>query len=106
MKITSSPFYWLVSLLLTFHCLGVTQLAAAYSIDKDAFIVMLNMAEEETHKETDNSQSSSSEYEHKNGIAQHYCDEGGFIYQFVTRNERVVHQFISEQTSPPPNFIS
>lgn len=88
------------------HCLGVTQFASSYARDKSAFVSMLNMAEEET-KHSNGKEDSDNLKHFKNQSAFTLASlfmEDNRIY-ISEAKVRITDQFISDNVTPPPDFL-
>jgi hypothetical protein len=96
---------YFISLLLTLHCIGGTQLLSAYAKDNISFVRMLTMTEEETKKEKDNKTDDDTDHEFKCRQNFFYTVSlhGKVIYQFARQHEQVRQQFITELPTPPPD---
>lgn len=99
---------YLVSLVILFHCLGVTQLVSAYSKDGSTFTSMLNMTEEETKKEKD----SKEDNEGNEALKQRHVSVSPLAFQvlqiayFFNCQHRLKHQFHPDNTTPPPDRLA
>jgi len=97
---------YLLAAFLTFHCLGITQLASAYSKDKAAFVGMLNMTEEETKKEKESKEDTDdAKLFHQKPVLQpnYTLLLSDHIYYTVSR-VLLTNQFVIESPTPPPDF--
>jgi hypothetical protein len=89
------------------HCIGITQLASSLSSDKSAFVGMLNMTEEETKKEKESKEDTCFDKDLKfkiSGIAIPAAFPSKRETYLASKN-RIEHQFLSENPSPPPDYL-
>ena len=102
----SQSLKYIVSLVILLHCIGVTQLMSSCSKDNSAFVSMLNMNEEETKKEKE----SKEDTEYANDIRMKLSTRindfslAGERTYFSDSKNRVNHQFVIENPTPPPDF--
>jgi hypothetical protein len=96
------------SFIILLHCVGITQLASSLSLDKSTFVGMLNMTEEETKKEKESKEDTCSDkdlkYKHS-GFALHPTFPS-IRETYLASKNRIEHQFLSENPSPPPDSLA
>ena len=82
-----------------------TQLVSAYAKDKASFMRMLTMTEEETKKEKDNKGDDDTDHEFKCRQKFFYTTSlhNKIVHRFSLQHQQVIHQFIGELTTPPPD---
>ena len=100
------PFWsYIVAALLTLHCMGATQLVSACAKDKASFVRMLTLTEEETKKEKDSKSDDDTDHEFKCRQKLFYTTSlhNKVVHHFTHRHQQVIHQFIGELTTPPPD---
>ncbi|MES2619493.1 MAG: hypothetical protein V4615_01470 [Bacteroidota bacterium] len=86
--------------------MGVTQLASSYARDKSAFVSMLNMTEEETKHNSGNEDPDNLKHFKSQShltIASLFMEDNR-IY-ISDAKVRITDQFISDNVSPPPDFL-
>ncbi len=101
-------FKYLLSAVILFHCLGVTQLFSACSKDSSAFVGMINMNEEETKKEKESKEDADFfNLIHSRilfPVSTHtFAKKNSY---FSSPKKRINYQFIIENPTPPPDFCS
>lgn len=100
---------YFVSFILLLHCIGSTQLLSAYARDKDSFVRMLAMTEEETKKEKDatpDDPESEFKLKQKHITTAIPASEGRVVYLLRYGWLQVVHQYIIELPTPPPDHLA
>ncbi len=67
---------------------------------------MLAMAEEETKKEKDcnSDDDADPKFKYRNRTEYLPCVQSKVVYQHTHHHEKVIHQFITEHTTPPPDL--
>ena len=103
------PFWsYVLAAVLIMHCSGLTSLLSSFARDKAGYVMLLNMAEEESKKAKDNKSDDDNDHEYK-------CRKGLFyssqlsqqvICEYKQQHEDAVPQFIAEFTTPPPDSRS
>lgn len=97
---------FLVSVVIFFHCVGVTQLLSAYTKDSSAYVGMMSMTEEESKKEKESKEDNLPD--EIMGQLVPVLKPVGF-QKFVTcvlltqKHAILNHQFWAELPTPPPD---
>ena len=92
------------SLVIVFHCVGVTQLVSSYAKDSSTYTGMLNVNEEETKKEKESKEDDSSKelYATQFTLPLAFALNGGMTY-FCDSKSRIPYQVVIENPTPPPD---
>lgn len=95
------------SLVILFHCLGITQLVSACCKDRSAFIGMVNMTEEETKKESESKEDTDDAKDvyfkslTLSASGSYICNH---LY-FSDSKSRIYYQVVIENPTPPPDSL-
>jgi|ERR1043165_3815266 uncharacterized protein YxeA len=105
MKLTGLKYF--VSLIILFHCVGLTQLLSAYNKNAGTFVSMLSQTEEETKKEKESKEDDcSKEYQLEYFAAQEHVQKSIQLIYLNDSKSRITHQFVIELPTPPPDLTA
>lgn len=107
MRLLAKIFKASIATFMLLHFLGATQVVAATLKDKASFKNMMSMVEEETKKEKEDKEETA-EWQ---AFTQHHSEPHSSIAHFnlaqgyISHIQSVTPQYITDQPTPPPDFV-
>lgn len=97
-----------VAFLVLLHFLGFTQVVAASLKDKASFKSMMSMVEEENKKEKDDKEDDAEwkAFEQKHSETYTSISHFDILPGYISHILSVTPQYITDQATPPPDFVA
>ncbi|MBS1612677.1 MAG: hypothetical protein JST49_07660 [Bacteroidetes bacterium] len=107
MRLLAKIFKASLATFMLLHFLGATQVLAATLKDQASFKSMMTMVEEENKKEKEDKEETAEWQAYAQSYSETYTSIAHFDIQsaYISHIQSVTPQFITDQPTPPPDFL-